>query len=689
MESDPGSSKPPKKESSKKKLLKRFFGDKRKQSPPQTQGSNMESGEGEDPVMALFESRNTQRVRFSPEAKGSENKNGAEKKQGDNIKQFMSRALFGSTKSSKNLKEEMEREVAELGGSLVWDSAESATGPEVILAPSGQEPNSSLLLSFSEDPKIREKHAKLIQKGQKAERLFFRYEFAVKCYLKALNMLKNAHYPDGHPTVNETIKLLNGAHQVLSSYNNSVRIVKMGIKHEESGELVRALKMYTIAYRIRRDNLSRNHPSHVVLLNMLGSIQVKRGELKEAMLIYELALKDTTVDVEEMDESGKVAAGNLLSKSVTYREMGMINEQWGNLEEALNLYNKSLQCVAEWKESFKNDDESSTDVDDSPNESLEYAISNVRLERSSSGSGEFEAEHGEMEVSLGPGREMSRDGMSNKYEIFFPSRLDEELERNSKVSTGKDSGQLSKDSFADMDLAMTLHQIAQLYRRQGQFPEALEAFEVALRGMKYSLGRYHPNVAAVLGNVGNLQKEMGDLDAAYKTYQEVLGIESYRLGLSHPDVAITLHNIATIDAAWGKYRQALDLYSKVIGLQEKLFGAEHASVGITAACMGDVYEKIGEHDTAIQYFEQSLRIKTASQGRHSLDVARLLHKLGKLSFKKKDFHTAESHISRTVLIYRLNKVDDDHEWMVDANRDAADIDAAIVMKPTSPGSGPA
>jgi tetratricopeptide (TPR) repeat protein len=91
-----------------------------------------------------------------------------------------------------------------------------------------------------------------------------------------------------------------------------------------------------------------------------------------------------------------------------------------------------------------------------------------------------------------------------------------------------------------MDLALTLHQIAQLFRKQGEFSEALEAFEVALRGMKYSLGRYHPNVAAVLGNVGNLQKEMGDLDAAYKTYQEVLGIESYRLGLSHPDVAITV-----------------------------------------------------------------------------------------------------------------------------------------------------
>lgn len=127
----------------------------------------------------------------------------------------------------------------------------------------------------------------------------------------------------------------------------------------------------------------------------------------------------------------------------------------------------------------------------------------------------------------------------------------------------------------------------------------------------------------------------------------------------------------------------MDLYSKVIGLQKKLFGAEHISVAITAACMGDVYEKLGENDSAIQYFEESLRIKSASQGRHSLDVARLLHKLGKLAFLGNDYHTAGSHISRTVLIYRLNKVDDDHEWMVDANRDAADIDAAIALITTA------
>lgn len=542
------------KKEKKKGLFKRFFGDKRKQSNDLSDiGDENDVGETEDPVMTVFAERNTQRVRFSI-AEEPQEESPKDKSAGNNVKQFMSRALFSGNNSSAKLKEEMEREVAQLGGSLVWENAEDSAGPEVSLLNKGGKNNSNNVVTFTDDPNIRARHAKLLNKAYKAQNTYFRYEFAVKCYLKALNLLKSSNYPETHPSVTKTVELLNNAHQVLSSYNNSVRIVKIGIKHEDKGELVKALKMYTIAYRIRRDNLSRNHPSHVVLLNMLGSIQVKRGDLKEAMLIYELALKDGTVspDEDEVDAFGNPPIGNLLAKSVTFREIGIIKEHWGQLDEAMNYYHQSLECVQEWKVAYNDDDESFTDEVES-NDSLDYSLSNVRLEKSINQSGQYEEEKGEMELCLvpmttSPGNRTPAP--TSKYEEIFPKRLEKEFERKNKAS--KDSSgngetdnknlnaNLSKDAFADMDLALTLHHIAQLHRKQGNFTEALEAFEVALRGMKYSLGRYHPNVAAVLGNVGNLQKEMGDLDAAYNTYQEVLAIESYRLGLSHPDVAITV-----------------------------------------------------------------------------------------------------------------------------------------------------
>ena len=89
--------------------------------------------------------------------------------------------------------------------------------------------------------------------------------------LAALEMLTKEEYPESHELVSKAVRKLNDCHHAQSSLKNSANIVKMGIKHENRGEFVRALKMYTIAYRIRRDALSKFHPSLPVLLNMLGS----------------------------------------------------------------------------------------------------------------------------------------------------------------------------------------------------------------------------------------------------------------------------------------------------------------------------------------------------------------------------------------------------------------------------------
>ncbi len=676
-----------------------------------------------DPVITIFQKRNTQRVRFqlggdsesviSGSEKGNDEKGSSSANNNSgagNIKQFMSRVLFlnpksgsGGNSTKKLSEEEMKREVKELGGgSLIWESATTPTGPEVVHTKSNrgsrvtsqQASTPELTVSFTEDPKARATVAKLLNKAHRAEHNHFRYEYAVKCYLKALNILKKAEYPDDHPTVSKTVRLMTNSHHVLSSYNNSANIVKMGIKNEDAGELVKALKMYTIAYRIRRDNLSRNHPSLVVLLNMLGSIQIKRGELKEAMQIYELALKDdphASIEAEVQGESQgedqrenrdisqsstdtPTNDRNLLAKSVTYREMGTIHEMWGNVNEALKFYHKSLDCVADWREKIKtnaNVETQDESILDDGAECRNYSIDNIQT---ISGAGDEE-----MELVIGSSKINAQDEEANskpvnKYERFFPKKMDANKKEDVSVS--------EENSHADMDLALTLHQIAQLYRTQEKFDNALDAYEVALRGMKMALGKHHPNVAAILGNIGNLQKEMGDLSAAYNTYQEVLGIESYRLGLSHPDVAITLHNIATIDAARGNFKHSLQLYTKVIGLQKKLFGEENLSVAVTAACMGDVYEKIGDIKKSMSSFDEAVRIKSAILGRHSLEVGRLLHKLGKLSFLKQDYLEAESYMARTLLIYRLHKLDENHEWFVDANRDAADIDGAIALTNT-------
>jgi tetratricopeptide (TPR) repeat protein len=95
--------------------------------------------------------------------------------------------------------------------------------------------------------------------------------------------------------------------------------------------------------------------------------------------------------------------------------------------------------------------------------------------------------------------------------------------------------------------------------------------------------------------------------------------------------------------------------------------------------MGDVYERVGDNQSALECYEEALRIKISALGRHSLEVARLLHKLGKLGVAVVDYHLALSYLTKAALVYRLNKLGDDDEWVVDVSRDAADVEASIAM----------
>ena len=686
----------------------------------------------DDPVMAVFEARARQRVRFAAEpmvqdetptppqqeqaATTKPDKPKENQAASFGIHKFMKNALFG--KGTDESEEGLQKEIAKAKKEVVWEAAaDPAAAPDLVRTRSGR-----VAVSFTEDPLTKAKVNKLLNKARRAVCVHYRYAYAVKCHVKAMEYLKKANYPDNHPLTVKVAAALANSHHALSSLNTSAGIVKMGLKYEQAGELVRALKMYTIAFRIRRDSLSRSHPSLVVLLNMLGSIQVKRGELDEAMQIYQLALQDDSSNDNDSSAASSTSPDilpgptNLLARAVTYRELGTIYEEQNKLDKALQMYEKSLECLADYK--LEQMQKASMTLPSPSSLSLSLSASNdnslssrlfsptavdldedgqastprTKTSPTSSDQDGMEiliqelAEHNVEQAQSPTTDETPRPEnfcipSPHNYASFFPPQLDPVIQSKNhrRKKKQKQTRAEKQHDQVNVDAALTLHQIAQLHRSRGDYQKALSVYEVAIRGMKYCLGRNHPNVAAILGNIGNLQKEMGDLDSAFDTYQQVLGIESYRLGLSHPDVAITLHNIATIDAARGKHDHAIALYGQVINLQRKLFGPDHASVAVTAACLADVYDRIGDMKGAVKWYEEATRIKTVVMGRHSLEVARLLHKLGKLASARLEYHLADSLVSRAILIYRLNKLPDDDEWMVDACRDAADSEAAIAM----------
>jgi tetratricopeptide (TPR) repeat protein len=672
--------------------------------------------------------------------------------------------------------------------------------------------------SSSPTKQSKERIAKLLKKAQHSHKKLFRYRLAMRYYLLALKEMNTSGYNDSHPLITKVLKSLNDVHHAQTTLANSANIVKMGIHHEDAEQLVKALKMYTVAYRMRRDALGVDHPSLPVLLNMMGSVQVKRGEYVEAMQIFHLSLKGRP------DENGgrgrnkdEFRKANPLTTSVTLRDMGMILEHKGDEEQALRFYHSSLRYAVKFRSEIIRDQEnddcnnnvnnnhrnsgstrgsngglddgsangsnmsigsgsereypaaaaatssredefdfldqlvySTENVDDNNNnndnnvdtttttnhallnqklalfENEPFSLDEVRMAKTTTimekaekqflngscptdningnsgvGSGGVspisDDECGEMELffekrfdklAMRDVPSPSNDGSAKKFyydELFVKSSslssLSSPKSGNKGFETTSAAGSNGNNKWegADVDIAMTLHQIGQIHRRSLRYAAALSAYNASLRGMKEVLGSRHGNIAAILGNIGNLYMETGDYDEAFKIYQEVLGIETLHLGLSHPEVAVTLHNIATIECSRGNFAEGVSLYRQVVDMQKIRFGPEHITVAVTLSCLADANEKLGNLEGAIRTYDEALQIRMKVLGKSHIDVGRILHKLGRLASSRKDYRLANVYIMKAAEIYADNKLKQDHPFLREMARDMADIQAGLAF----------
>ena len=78
----------------------------------------------------------------------------------------------------------------------------------------------------------------------------------------------------------------------------------------------------------------------------------------------------------------------------------------------------------------------------------------------------------------------------------------------------------------------------------GDYKEALEKYNDALKIFDISFGKNHPDVAAVLNNIAAILQQRGYFDEALEKYNEsIMAIENI-YGKRHPEYAKRLNNIA-------------------------------------------------------------------------------------------------------------------------------------------------
>ena len=109
------------------------------------------------------------------------------------------------------------------------------------------------------------------------------------------------------------------------------------------------------------------------------------------------------------------------------------------------------------------------------------------------------------------------------------------------------------------DIAISLGNLASMYRAQEHHDKAEPLFIRALDIFEKVLGTDYPHIATNLNNLGLLYIKQGHYDKAEPLFKRALAIDEKALGCHHPSVAPCLTNLAELYRAMKREREAREL----------------------------------------------------------------------------------------------------------------------------------
>ena len=158
------------------------------------------------------------------------------------------------------------------------------------------------------------------------------------------------------------------------------------------------------------------------------------------------------------------------------------------------------------------------------------------------------------------------------------------------------------------DVAVSLNNLAEIYRAQGRYADAEPLHKRALALREKGLGPEHPQVAQSLNNLAILYYGQGRYADAEPHLKRALAILVKALGPEHPDIALSLNNLADLYYTQGRYADAEPLYQRALALREKALGPEHPDVAVNLSSLAELYRAQGRYADAESHFQRALAI---------------------------------------------------------------------------------
>jgi tetratricopeptide (TPR) repeat protein len=229
-------------------------------------------------------------------------------------------------------------------------------------------------------------------------------------------------------------------------------------------------------------------------------------------------------------------------------------------------------------------------------------------------------------------------------------------------------GSGAKDQWDD--ICAILIQLGDILKQQKSYDEALNVYTKLCHIQSHVHGTDSCQVIGTLSCIGLIYYQQGDLRMAFQNYIEVLQKQMILYSFAdHSDIASTLNFIGLILFHQEVYQHAKSCFCESLRMKLSLLGPHHHEIAVLWYNIASVYLGQGDHETAIAYYKEAVRIEcerqrweqdhptptkdgasSAASEEHSpsSSIVRSLQKLGAIYNENGDFEEALKYYTQAL-----------------------------------------
>src|SRR6202035_4572721 len=196
----------------------------------------------------------------------------------------------------------------------------------------------------------------------------------------------------------------------------------------------------------------------------------------------------------------------------------------------------------------------------------------------------------------------------------------------------------------------TLLDLAEVYRAEGKYSDALPLYERSLQIYTRIYGSEAIESADVLNGEAELYKSLNDYAHAEPLLVQALAFRQKLLHPGDPDIAQTQNDLGELYTSTGAFDKAEPLLTEALVSRKKNPGAETTETAQTLEAFGNFYSKTGKPQQAEDSFRQAVSLFGKTVGGNHPDYANALENLALCYGVRRDFADADPLLQRVLEI---------------------------------------